>query len=173
VASGPLQLGVADLRRAPGTHRSIHLELIIGDLGRDRIGNADVELPVAEPLTAELALDSSPGHLDVTGTLLTTWSGHCRRCLDVVAGTLEVDVDERFAVRPELHSDHDAFPIIDDHIDLAPMMIESLLVSLPLLPLCRPDCPGPDPDAHPITVAAEVEPTTDPRWAALDELRAD
>lgn len=97
-----------------------------------------------------------------------------RRCLSEVSGSLEVDVDERFAVRPELHPEHDAFPIVDDHIDLAPMVAESLLISLPMLPLCRPDCPGPDPDAHPIAIveAGDVAmPRSDPRWAALDELR--
>lgn len=150
---------------------SVHLELTVSDLDRERIGNADVELPLTEPLVAELALDSSPGHLDVTGSLVTSWIGYCRRCLTEVAGPLEVGVDERFAVRPELHPDHDAYPIVDDQIDLAPMIAESLLISLPMLPLCRRDCPGPDPEAHPIVVTDAVDPPGDSRWAALDELR--
>ena len=171
VARSALDVGVADLRRAPGSRHAIRLEVTAGDLDRDRIANADVEVLPTESIVIELTLDSSPGHIDATGTLATAWVGHCRRCLNEVGGTLDVDIDERFAVRPELHPDHDAFPIVDDHIDLAPMVAEALLISLPMLPLCREDCPGPDPEAHPIVVADTLEVPSDPRWAALDELR--
>jgi uncharacterized protein len=47
--------------------------------------------------------------------------------------------------------------------------------------LCREDCTGPDPDAHPVTTVPdaaessddEVPPSGDPRWAALDALHFD
>ncbi len=57
-----------------------------------------------------------------------------------------------------------------------------MLSGLPLAPLCREDCAGPDPDRFPTTteeaheaeLAAEAEaaePAPDPRWAGLDDLR--
>jgi uncharacterized metal-binding protein YceD (DUF177 family) len=42
---------------------------------------------------------------------------------------------------------------------------------LPLAPLCAPDCPGPEPDRHPL--ATDEDDGPDPRWSALKELRFD
>ena len=60
------------------------------------------------------------------------------------------------------------------------MMRDTVLLALPLAPLCAPDCLGPAPHAHPVLAAddrdadepAENAPR-DPRWAALDQLRTD
>jgi uncharacterized protein len=48
-----------------------------------------------------------------------------------------------------------------------------------MAPLCSEDCPGPDPESHPVAVeedgdrAMAAARPADPRWAALDELRFD
>jgi uncharacterized protein len=81
-----------------------------------------------------------------------------------------VDLREVFEVRP---IDGETYPIEGDEVDLEPVVRDAALLNLPLTVLCRPDCPGPAPDAIP--VAVEGEPTDeaprDPRWAALDALR--
>jgi uncharacterized protein len=47
---------------------------------------------------------------------------------------------------------------------------EALALALPLAPVCREDCPGPDPEANPVVTDDEA-PAGDPRWSALDALR--
>ena len=48
---------------------------------------------------------------------------------------------------------------------------------LPLSPLCRDECAGPDPQRFPASVVEDpdpdAEPVGDPRWAALSELTFD
>ena len=111
--------------------------------------------------------------LTVTGTLDVTWDGTCRRCLDPAAGATEVEIQEIFERRPV---EGETYELGDDAVDLAPMVLEQVVLSLPLAPLCAEDCAGPAPDAFPASVEADVdltEPAGDPRWAALDALKFD
>jgi uncharacterized protein len=57
------------------------------------------------------------------------------------------------------------------------MARDAALLGLPLAPLCREDCAGPDPDRYPTVTeeeleaaAATAEKPPDPRWAALGDL---
>ena len=61
-------------------------------------------------------------------------------------------------------------------------MRETVLLSLPLAPLCADDCLGPAPDRFPPVLPdgeraaadeAPAEEPRDPRWAKLDALRLD
>jgi uncharacterized protein len=112
----------------------------------------------------------------MTGTVDVPWQAECRRCLDDIGGVISVDVSEVFEVHP---IDGETYPIEGDEVDLEPVVRDAALLHLPMAALCRPDCPGPAPDAFPTTVEGEgddshgEEPARDPRWAALDELRLD
>ena len=62
----------------------------------------------------------------------------------------------------------------EELVELGPAVHDAAVLALPLAPLCREDCPGPDPDAFPVQTASdEVEAPADPRWAALSVLRFD
>jgi uncharacterized protein len=70
--------------------------------------------------------------------------------------------------------DEDTYPLTGEQLDLAPLVRDALLLSLPLAPLCRPDCAG----LCPVCGAELAEgpcgcdtTPTDPRWSALDDLR--
>ena len=71
-------------------------------------------------------------------------------------------------------TDPDAFPIVGDQLDLAPMVREHALLILPDGPLCRSDCAGLCPqcgvDRNEQTCTCVTE-RHDDRWAALDALR--
>jgi uncharacterized protein len=90
-----------------------------------------------------------------------------------VSDELAVDVQEVFEPSPS--DEADTYPLGADRVDLEPMLRDTLLLALPIAPLCRDDCPGPDPDEHPVAVeggeTADAPP--DPRWAALGDLRFD
>ena len=117
------------------------------------------------------------GAITIQGTLEAPWTGECRRCLEDVTGTATVEVSEVFETRPV---PGETYALEGDELDLEPLVRDSILLNLPLAPLCAEDCRGPAPDEFPATVghaaSDDEEPAErprDPRWAALDELKLD
>ncbi len=122
------------------------------------------------------------GQVTVSGRATTTWHGPCRRCLEEVSGPLEVVVSELFD--PAAGADEDAYPLDGDHLELAPVLHDAVLLALPIAPLCDPGCAGPAPDAYPTGTDSRGVPgeggvggrsghggaSGDPRWAVLDAL---
>ena len=134
---------------------------------------AGVAVPTDEPVTGVLVLESVLDGIVVTGALVAPWAGECRRCLDPIRGTVEIPVRELFEA---VATPGDTYPIDGDHIDLNPLVRDAVLLGMPLSPVCRADCPGPDPARFPTVVARDPEvdedvPSGDPRWSALSELR--
>lgn len=162
----PVRVDVSALLRRPGSRRRVEHPVDLGP----------IETSVAA-VTGEVALnvelEAQGEQIIVTGTVAVTWSGACRRCLEPVVGREQVALHEVFERRPV---EGETYPFVGHEIDLTTMAREAVLLALPLAPLCRPDCAGPDPDrfrpAGP-TAADGPAPTGDPRWAALDELRFD
>jgi uncharacterized protein len=168
MAQPVLRIGVMELRRRPGTQRDVRVATPLPGLA---ITSARV--PDDADLVVDVTLESIDGAITVSGTVEVPWTAECRRCLNDVGGVLIVDVSEVFEVKPD---EGETYPIEGDEVDLEPVVRDAALLSLPLAPLCRPDCPGPAPDTFPALVADEQdEPAAerDPRWAALDELRFD
>ena len=162
-------VGVTDLRRHLGESRDVSRTVHLGEL---RV--SDTVVDAGTDIDVELTLESITGAIAATGTIRTTWRSSCRRCLDPVEGVLDQEVDELFAAD---HVEGENYPLGRETIDIEPLIRETVLLSLPQAPICRPDCPGPDPSAFPVTVESpdetgEGEPRpVDPRWAALDVLR--
>ena len=174
MARSPLLIGVTELRRRPGTQREITLATPVSGLA---ITTARV--PDGAEVELDLVLEAIDGAITVTGSLAAPWSAECRRCLDEVRGLARVDVREVFEVRP---APGETYPIEGDDIDLEPVVRDTVLLNLPLAPLCRPECLGPAPDEFPTILPAsrdddlgadDAEAPRDPRWAALDVLRGD
>ncbi len=167
-AHGPLVVGVTDLLREPGKQRTVERAVPADrlEVGRSAI-DAGVDVDI------DLVLESVLGEaVTVRGTVAAPWTGECRRCLEPIAGVLEADVAELYERHP---SSEESFAIVDDAVDLAPVVHDALVLALPLSPLCRVDCPGPSPDAYPVTVADDAAETAarDDRWAALDAVTFD
>lgn len=134
----------------------------------------------------EVALEALSDGVTVRGSVTVPWEGECRRCLEMTGGTLSAPIDEVFKDAPD---DGETLGLDGDSIDLGPVVHDAVILALPLAPLCRPGCPGPDPGQFPVAAedveggegaevdaAAADEPddaAVDPRWAALDELRFD
>ena len=164
----PLVVGVIDELRHPGSQRPVTVAGSLGDLG---LSTASV--PAEADVHADLVLEAMVDRrLTATGTIRAPWVGECRRCLQLVEGELSVRVQEVFEPNP---LDGDTYPLESDRVDLEPMIRDAVLLALPLAPLCRDDCPGPDPE-HPVSVvddAASAGQPADPRWAGLRQLRFD
>jgi uncharacterized protein len=146
------------------------------------LGITTAAVPDGAEIVVDVELEALSTGLVATGTIEVPWEGECRRCLQPVTGTAAASVREVFEPRPV---DGETYPLADDLVDLEPMVRDAALLALPLAPLCGPDCLGPAPDTFPAVVAeraesapgnddeGDAEPPSDPRWAALGELRFD
>ncbi|MDQ2648516.1 MAG: DUF177 domain-containing protein [Actinomycetota bacterium] len=167
----PLRIGVTELRRRPGTQREVDVTAPVPDLA---ITTARV--PEGTEVHIEGVLEAIEGAITFQGTLDVPWTGECRRCLDDVLGSASVEVREVFETRPV---PGETYALEGDELDLEPLVRDTVLLNLPLAPLCRESCQGPAPDAFPAQVGDAGppedggEPPRDPRWAALDQLRLD
>jgi uncharacterized protein len=183
MAIDPFVVNVARFRRNPGARwhevRSGTFDPD-GSLGPDSPVQSTV--PPGAEAVCDVWLESFPGGVMVSGTVRAPWSGVCRRCALAVGGEITAEVRERYVAQGgagpagqhganEL-SDDEAYPIVEDKLDLGPLVREAILLELPLAPLCRPDCRGLCPtcgvdrneeDCHCVA-------PVDPRWAILSVL---
>ncbi|WP_461016508.1 YceD family protein [Streptomyces daliensis] len=151
-----------------------------GNLGIEVIG-----VPDDATIELDLRLESVMEGVLVTGTAHAPLKGECVRCLEPLEQQCEADFQEMFSY-PDAddRSRHSAEPGDDveeedtlfleaDLFDLEPVLRDAVVLSLPLQPVCREDCPGlcpecgvrllDDPDHH-------HEDAVDIRWAALQGL---
>src|SRR6478672_1002174 len=169
-ATGTLIEHVKELRRRAGSRRDLHRTMVANGL---RVSTSGV--PDGAEVTIDGVLESIPGGIVVDGDVSMPWTGECRRCLTEIEGTLSLEIRAIFESDP---TEGETWPLDGDDLDLAPMVRETVLLSLPLAPLCTQDCRGPAPDVFPTVVSAD-EPVADddasardPRWAILDQLRS-
>ncbi len=157
---------VAELRRRPGNRSQVDLEVPAGGLS-----TSSASTPEGVEAQVHLHLESQSDGVTVTGTVVVPWEGWCRRCLGACGGDLEAEFAEVFSTHPD---GVDLLPFDGDAVDLTDAVHEAIVLGLPLAPLCRQDCPGPEPGAFPVSVeSGDASDRRDPRWAALDELRFD
>ncbi|MCU0309977.1 MAG: DUF177 domain-containing protein [Acidimicrobiales bacterium] len=169
----PLVVGIADLRRHPGSRRRFVEDVVLPGLG---ISTAEV--PEGASIRVDVELETLSDGLVATGVVRVPWTGECRRCLNPVTGSAVARVKEVFEPRPV---EGETYALGDDLVDLEPMVRDAVLLALPLAPLCGPDCLGPAPDDFPAVAQATAdvgdggaaEAPVDPRWAALDGLHFD
>ena len=127
------------------------------------------------PLKVDLTASGSDGTAHVEGELAIEVELACSRCLDPVKEKLVIPFDERFkpASGGQEPEDEEIIALEEDKVDLEPFLEETLLLSLPFVPLCGDDCKG---LCH--TCGANlnmgtcgcVKDVIDPRMAALKDL---
>lgn len=171
MSANPWLVPVTRLRRAHGQRQH---EVRRGRLGELRV--ADSRVDAGDEVDVDAELESVDGAIVVTGTVVAPWHGECRRCLRAVDRVLEVPVRELYRQRParESEDDEDTYPLSGELLDLAPMARDAILLELPVSPLCRDDCAGLCPTCGADLADGTCDcapPATDPRWAALDDLR--
>ncbi len=165
---GPFVINVADLVNRPGARRH---ERVVGTLGHLQVGDASV--PAEARVSVDVLLEWVADGVLASGHVQAGWVGDCRRCLGPVGGELRVEFRELF--------EHDSregesYPLRNDHLDLAPLGREALLLDLPLAPLCAAECRGLCPTCGADLNRGDCECVPeggDPRWAALDVLRGE
>jgi uncharacterized protein len=171
---GPLVIDTRELGRRAGSLRRARFTVPApASLGTSLVG-----VPPGAELELDLRLEAVMEGILVSGQARAPLSGECSRCLDPLSATAEVELQQLF-VYPDLHgdvateADDDLGQLIDDRLDLEPVVRDAVVLALPLSPRCREDCPGlcatcgnrlaDLPADHTHAVA-------DSRWAALSML---
>ena len=135
-----------------------------------------IKVPEGEPVDLDLLAESVVEGVLVSGTASARLTGDCVRCLDPLSEEIEIELRELFAYpdsATDTSTDDDEVErVVDDLIDLEPVVRDAMLLSLPAAPLCSPDCQGLCSGCG--VKWAELAPehtheTIDPRWAALQE----
>ncbi len=119
-------------------HRTVPLP---AGLGLDVVG-----IPQGDEVALDVRLESVMEGVLVSGTASARLTGECARCLDPLMDRLEVDLTELFAY-PDTATDETTDPgevsrVVDDLVDLEPVVRDAVLLALPQAPVCRDDCPG-------------------------------
>lgn len=161
-------INVADLRRTLGQRRTVEISYVFESVAvvSSRSTGALV--------TGSVVIESIEQGVSILGSVSFGWEGDCRRCLDVVGGESLVDIEEVF--QAQASEDSDTVDLVDNLLDLVPVVQDAISLALPLAPLCGADCSGPDPERYPTKTVEQVETeraadkSQDPRWAGLDGL---
>lgn len=168
----PLVLDVRELGRRPGSMRPVRRTVPAPvDLGLEL-----ARVPAAAPLELDLRMESVVEGVLVSGTVTAPVVGECSRCLEPFTDEVTVDVQELYAY-PDSATDgstdgEEVGRLSGDLLDLEPVVRDTVVLGLPLAPVCRDDCRGLCAscgvrwDDLP---ADHTHETLDPRWAALTE----
>ncbi|MGC5584055.1 YceD family protein [Ornithinimicrobium sp. W1679] len=183
---GPWVLDTRELLRRPGTMRRASWTVE----APERIGTDVVAVPAGRKVELDLRLESVVEGVLVSGTVRSSTSGTCVRCLDPIEDDLEVEIQELFAY-PERAAHHhqvagstrrgeedeaedEQYVLDGDQMDLEEVVRDAVVTALPFQPVCRDDCPGlcsecgarlaEDPEHHHDVI--------DPRWSALAPMAA-
>jgi len=171
--ANPYRINVRDLMHRPGELRELELRVSVPE----QLGEGLVSVRAGAGLTLDVRLESIHDGILVSAEVEAEAAGVCGRCLTDITLPVEVDFQELFA-----YSSGEAFDpevddpeVHDDHVDLEPLVRDAVVLSLPFQPVCRPDCPGLDPETgERLSHLPETKPTepADPRWAALAQFQA-
>lgn len=170
--SGPWVIDTKEIGHRPGSSRA-YTRRPSAPVG---FGLDMIKVPEGEPVELDLLAESVVEGVLVSGTASAGLAAECVRCLDPVSDEIVVELRELYAFpdsATDASTDEDEVSrVVDDLIDLEPVVRDAMLLALPITPVCSPDCPGLCSGCG--AKWAELAPdhtheTIDPRWAALRE----
>lgn len=164
-----LVVNVADLLPHPGATRHVDREALL-----DGLAISASSVAPGEPVTVDVDLQAVNDGIVVKGHVRTRWEGECRRCLKIARGVVDAEVHEIYERKP---IEGETRLLEDVIVDLTELARDSVLLELPLAPLCKADCGGLCPscgaDKNDLEDCGCVLEVKDERWAALDDLKFD
>ncbi len=157
------------LRSGEGKRLELPVELDPFELGGQTYNAAP------RAVAARLEVSRQAGGYAFHLTFPVHLEGPCMRCLEAAALDLEVEareVDQAATEDEELRSPY----VVEDELDIGRWAHDATLLAMPTTFLCRPECLGLCPvcgeslnDAA--RGAHDHEQPTDPRWAALNNIK--
>lgn len=129
-----LSVDVSDLVRNPGTSKALSFTEEIVGLGLD-VGK------VRPAMAFELLLESLIEGVLVTGEIKGAYSLECIRCVRDFERPFAISVSEVLVYEGQTPAD-DGYQVSSGIAPLEPVVRDAVLLSMPVHPLCRPDCRG-------------------------------
>ena len=129
-----LSVEISELLHKPGTSKRLDFSEEVAGMGLD--------MGRVEPLLDfRLLLESLVEGVLVTGEVRGTLRLACIRCLREFERPLEVSLSEVLAYEGQPGAE-EGYQISADRADLEPLVRDTVLLAMPLNPVCRPDCKG-------------------------------
>ncbi len=125
-----LKVPIHDLIGAPGKRRPFAGEQAV----HLRLGESVIDGPMAVDGEVAGLIEAVQAHFKVSGSAHLT----CTRCLSAWDETITADGEQVY----RRVADEDGYGIVDDEIDISGPAQDELALSLPIVPLCKPDCKG-------------------------------
>ena len=164
------QVDLRELGRRAGSMRELDRSVPAPDHWRVEL----IGVPAGADVHLRLRLESVMEGVLVSGDIEVPLTGSCARCLEPIEDTLHLSVQELYAYAgstTEATSEEDEVRRIEgDYLDLEPLARDTVVLNLPLAPVCTEDCRGLCVDCGqrlddlPADHTHEV---VDPRWAGL------
>jgi uncharacterized protein len=171
----PLVVDTTKLPRQPGATRALK-RLVPAPLD---LGLELISVPKGSDVELDLTLTSVSEGVYVSGHVRGSLAGECGRCLNEISESFDVTLGELFAyadsTTEETTDEDEVGRMQGDLFDLEPAVRDAVVLTLPVTPLCRPDCPGlcPECGVHFDDLPADHNhEDVDPRWAALRNVSA-
>ena len=134
------------------------------------IDTRDEVIQVAQPLRYDVEVEKLPDGLLVQGTLCLPLDCQCVRCLKPFQRPVEL---KKWACLLPLEGE-EAVPVVNDCVDLTPIVREDILLEFPSHPVCEPECGGLPKTSVGTTINNGGGGKTDPgssAWAELNKLK--
>ncbi|HUV05881.1 MAG TPA: DUF177 domain-containing protein [Armatimonadota bacterium] len=137
-----MKLDLSEIARSPGMHATQEV---------DEPCPEDLGLACASPVSGKVEISNTASLLLVEGEIATEVKLECSRCLTDFALPVETTIQEQFrlvkvgdaaSVLPMDEEDASTEVIDNNVLNVGELIRQSLLLVLPIQPLCRPDCQG-------------------------------
>jgi uncharacterized metal-binding protein YceD (DUF177 family) len=136
------QVDLRELGRRAGSMRELDRSVPAPDHWRVEL----IGVPAGADVHLRLRLESVMEGVLVSGDIEAPLTGSCARCLEPIEDTLTLAVQELYAYEgstTEATSEEDEVRRIEgDHLDLEPLARDTVVLALPLAPVCAEDCAG-------------------------------
>ena len=130
----PFRVNIGFLLNQPiGTRRDIHFDVPAFQL------SIDLE---AQAITGVTRLTRTGQGILVDSQFDASVPADCVRCLVNFLQPLHISFTDLFAFNPDQATESGLLVPDDGNIDLAPMVMEYLILEIPIQPICRPECKG-------------------------------
>jgi uncharacterized protein len=139
----------------------------------DNLSSPVIEVTPGSDIDLDLRLESVMEGVLVSGTAAVLVAGECGRCLDALHAGLDVDIQELYVYPGHADPDDELPEIVEEMLDLEPALRDAVVLALPQLPLCKPDCAGlcAECGERLDDVASDhTHARANPRWAVLARL---
>lgn len=156
-----MYINLSDLKEIGG-RKNVSLELEFHNLEF-----VDREIEIKDKVQLELEIYNTEDSFLVQGTLEAELILSCSRCLQKYSSPIKLDISED-VIKSEMEDEEELY--LDD------IIVDNIILSLPMKPLCSEDCKGICPqcgqDLNQGECDCEIE-TVDPRLAKLKEFYND